>query len=222
MKVHIFSLSFSKYIFTKSTSLSFSSTSWFTSKYIFTVSTSLSFSKYHKIMNHVEYQNSKITVDSCWLDTKHLYSDWYDFMAVRRKHEKRGRPCKGFQLISFAATHTPVSSVRWPKTNFSLWISKLNSPIFKFSHFYIWFILITYCIILSGIITCARNPYFSTPVDKPWFVHYPYHVFSNGFLTWVVKPSRHLCTRLTFERNYNYIQSPLLTYNLTKSIKWFI
>ena len=38
--------------------------------------------------------NSKIIGDSCCSHTKSLYSDCYNFIAVRHKHEKRARPCK--------------------------------------------------------------------------------------------------------------------------------
>ena len=49
-------------------------------------------------------------------------------------------------------------------------------------HFKLFSILITYCIILSRIITYVRNPVFLQAVDKLWFVYYPYPVFLNVIL----------------------------------------
>ena len=112
-----------------------------------------------------------------------------------------------------------------------LWISKFNSQIFKFSSFYIWSILITHyiirrllcevillnhCTIFSRIITCVTNPYCPTPTDKPRFVYHPCPVFPNDILMWGVKPGRHLYTRMTFEIDYTYIQSPKLTCDFIK------
>ena len=120
-------------------------------------------------------QNLKITGNSCGSDTKRLYSDWYNFIAVRRK--SRRNPCKGL-LTYILCSHPTIPSLT------DLY-QRLNSNClnFQISHFYIFYILIPYCIIFSSILICITNSYFPTSVEKPCFVYYLYPDFPNVILT---------------------------------------
>ena len=111
-----------------------------------------------------------------------LYSDWDNFIAVRPKHEERGRHLDSLSTYPlWCYSTTKLFSLAF----------KTQQPEFSNSYFYIFSILITYCFILSIIITLVRNRSFPKPVNKPWFI-YPHTV--HVILTWGVKPNRHLFT----------------------------
>ena len=70
----------------------------------------------------------KIIGDFVIRNMKSLSSDCLHFIAVQRKHEERGRTCKGLSLYLLCNyPHQPVSPARQQKAKFSLWISKLYS-----------------------------------------------------------------------------------------------
>ena len=128
------------------------------------------------------------------------------FHRSKHKHKGERKTLKGF--ISRPTTLSLTDSYQCLTPTYLFGFQSSTALIFKLSHFYVFSILITYCIILLRIITWVTNLYFLTPVDKPGFVYYLYPVFSSVILMWAVKPGHHLYTQLTFVRNDAYIQSP--------------
>ena len=88
-------------------------------------------------MLNIKIQN--ITDDSCCSYTKLVYSDWYSFITVNTNTRERERPCKSFQRNFYAAT-PPLRLSPTSNPNFSLWVSKLNSPNFQI----LWFLYMIY------------------------------------------------------------------------------
>ena len=102
--------------------------------------------------------------------------------AVQRKHEERGRP-KSF----ISKSRLQLQRDTQP----DLWFAPTSNPtcLFWFQNLILLKSKIYNILIIasaSHIRTRVINFYFPTPVDKPWFVYYPYPVFPNFILMWGV------------------------------------
>ena len=95
-----------------------------------------------------------VQIQSCFIQTQH-------FIAVNANTRERGRPWKGssmYILCSHPTTPSLTDPYQRPTPTSLFKFQNSTASIFKFSHFYIFSTLITYCIILPRIITCVTNP----------------------------------------------------------------
>ena len=128
-------------------------------------------------IDHVEYSKFKNKGDFVIRIRKVFIQNVNISIAVNANRRERGRLCKG--LSTYLLCSHPIMSFF---TNFSILVSKFSSLNFQIISFLYVLILITYCIILSRIISCVTNSSFPSPVGSTRLDLFIIYILSSSTL----------------------------------------